>query len=70
MPAEVVDIVDVDAGGVDEVEFADFGDGEPGGEGGLAEALLDFVVGVDGVVGDFWGNLIGAFVEDVFDGFW
>jgi len=70
VPAEVVDIVDVDSCGVDEVEFADFGDGEPNWEGGLAESLDDFVVGVDGVVGDFGGDFVGAFVEDIFDGFW
>lgn len=38
VPAEVVDIVDVDADGVPEIQLADFGDGEPFGEWGLAKA--------------------------------
>lgn len=69
VPAEVVDIVDVDAHGVPEVEFANFRNGEPDGEWGLAEAFEDLVVGVDGVVGDFGGDLVGSLVVDVFDGF-
>jgi len=68
VPAQIMDIVDMDAHGVPEVEFTDFGDGEPHGEGGLAEAFKDLVVGVDGVVRDFRCDLVAALVVDVFDG--
>lgn len=70
VPPEVDDIVDVDADGVVEVEFAVFFNFEPDGERGLAEAFLDLGVGVDVVLGDLGIDAVFAFVEDVLDGFW